>query len=165
MSNQPQNAHDAREPHERTMLQDVRVLASLAELKEELGDSDAGHEIERALALELEHLEHKLRDTAQLLLRAATDEARLQAHLGVLEAHERLGSLEPFLRSVRKPIAAMNEAKLQMSLATMELHGVVDDRRSRARAEVARIARATEHALEKLSERIDAITVALRTVS
>ncbi len=156
---------DQREPQqirERSAFEDIRVLASLAQLKEELGDTAAGHEIARALTLELKHIESRLRDTVHTMLHAASDEARMQAHLGVLEIRDRLGALDPFFRMVRKPIGTAGHAKLQLALAGMELHDVVAERVRRARDELALFERATEQALEKLSGRIDALTLALR---
>jgi hypothetical protein len=149
-------------PRERSAYEDLRVLASLAALKDELGDSDAGHEIERALVLELEHIERKLRDTVRALVLGAVDEARLQAHLGVLEAHDRVTALEPIVRVLRTSLTGAGVVHVRLALAAMELNDVVDERRRRAREEIAHIERATEHALERLSERIDALTLALR---
>lgn len=151
--------------HERSALEDLRVLASLAELKEELGDSDAGQEIERALAIELQDIERKLRAAAKTFLHGAADEARLQAHLAVLEAHDRFGAVEPFLRMARASLTTVGRAQLEAALARMEIHDVVEERRRRAREQIARVERATEDALEKLSARIDSVTLALRSAS
>jgi hypothetical protein len=152
----------------------LRIAVSLQELKESLRASDMRIGVERALVRELDRIENRLKDAARARLHGAVDEVRLQLHLGLLDARERLELIAPFLRRILGRVervkhdikeTAAPTAQLQVALARMELKDIVDDRRRRATEELRTIERATEHALDNVITRIDQLTTELRASS
>lgn len=144
---------------------DARLLKALADLKDALRASESNIGVERSLVRELDRIENQLRQATRTELQGTVDELRLQAHLGVLEAQERFALIEPFLRRVFSSIGLLKDkiadsaaptAKLQIALGRMDLADFVEERRTRARADLTRAERATERTLEQIGERVHA---------
>jgi len=93
------------------------------------------------LRREIDRLDEVIRDGSAKALSTLSDEHKLQAHLGLLEAKDRLSIIEPFTRSLASRIAdrahvAAETAALQIALANMDLHDFVEERTKRAKAEL-----------------------------
>ncbi len=92
------------------------------------------------LRRELDRVDGAIRNANTATLKTASDELKVQAHLALLEAHDRLGVLESFGRgpSARLKDAlhtAVDTGALQLALANMDLEDAVEARRKRAEQE------------------------------
>ena len=92
------------------------------------------------LRREMDRLDSAIRDGTTATLHTASDELRLQAHLGLLDAQDRLGILESFGRGLATRMkdtleTAADVGALQLALANMDLEDAVEERQKRAEKE------------------------------
>lgn len=130
------------------------VESTLTRLKRQLGEdaerlNEEGKQVwEQTLRPELDAIIERVKGASN----RTEEEIKLQTHLGLMEAKERMHELEPFFESFARDLkdagtdlrATLDHSRLKAHLAKLDASDVVDKRRQELAATLAD-ARATAH--------------------
>jgi predicted nucleic acid-binding Zn-ribbon protein len=126
----------------------------------------AGLEIKDAvssLSKELEKVSTKINADLVEAVGAATDEARVQGHLGLLELKQRVELLESALKkglrgAIKEPTFLAETAQLQLALARMDAEQAIHDRAKELRQRGHALKHESAEMLKDLEHKIEQMT-------
>jgi hypothetical protein len=161
MDSLTKNQSDKRGVHPTLSLADrVTQLAEDVLMK----NHRASHDVREAVAIlarELTATAEKLKGSVVVAI-GARDEAALQAHLALLDAHDRLELMSEVVRialagAERSSTFLGETARVKLALARMDASDLLEEKRRLLREEQRRFEQRTEAAYRKVEERIHAM--------